>query len=83
MQQVEIYIISDNDEGVLVKVCNLFAARGFSIETLHAQPLNQDKTISSISITTSLPFDKLQNIKEKLLQIVPIIDVKIFTQNEI
>ncbi|QED23791.1 ACT domain-containing protein [Candidatus Deianiraea vastatrix] len=77
MQKVEVYMTADNDEGVLVKVCNLFAARGYSIETIHAEPLNEEKTISSIAIKANLPQEKLENIKEKLMQIVPIRDVKI------
>jgi acetolactate synthase small subunit len=74
----KIYIESDNEDGVLVKICNLFSARGYSIETLHATPINHDKTISSIEMTVLLNQDKIPNIKEKLLQIVPIRDVKIY-----
>ncbi len=83
IEQYEIYIVADNDEGVLVKVCNLFAARGFSIETLHAQPINAEKSISSITITALLPSDKILNIKEKILQIVPVREVKIFCEKEV
>lgn len=83
MKKYEIEMIADNDEGVLVKVCNLFSARGFSIETLHAQPINTVKTLSSIIITSMLPSDKINNIKEKLCQIVPIREVKIFQIEEV
>lgn len=83
MEQYEIYIVADNDEGVLVKVCNLFAARGFGIETLHAQPINAEKTISSITMTVALPSEKITNIREKLLQIIPIHEVRIFLEKEV
>ena len=78
-----IYIISHNEEGVLVKLCSLFTARGLSIETLHAQPLNNDKSLSSIEMTVHINEDKINIIREKILQIVPVRDIKIFKITEI
>ncbi len=72
-----IYIISDNEEGVLSKLCNLFSARGISIQTLHAQPLNNDGTLSSIEMTAEMNDDKVGVMREKILQIIPVKDVRI------
>ena len=77
------YIITDNNEGVLVKLCNLFSARGINIQMLHAQPFSDNQNLSSIEMTAELNDDKIVNMKEKILQIVPIREVTISKITEI
>ena len=77
------YIISDNDEGVLVKVCNLFTARGLSIETIFATPLTKGSNTSSVELTVEMSAEKLANLREKILQIVPVHEVRVYHIQEI
>ncbi len=83
MNTYKFYIVSDNDQGVLVKLCNMFTARGLSIQILHAAPINPEKTLSSIEMTVEMDGEKIQNMREKILQIVPIRDVKVHQITEI
>lgn len=78
MIRYSFHIITDNEDGVMSSICNLFSSRGFSIDSIAAQPLNDEKTLSSIIFSIDLPPSKINNFGEKLLQIVPIRDVKIY-----
>lgn len=78
MTRYDFYIISDNEDGVLSSICNLFSSRGFSIVSINAQPLNEEQSISSVNFSVHLPDNKIHNLREKLLQIVPIRDVQVY-----
>lgn len=78
MTKYEIFMTSDNEDGVLASVCNMMSARGFSIESISAEPLNAEKSLSFIKLRAMLPEEKIANIYEKLLQIVAIREVKIY-----
>ncbi len=77
------YIISDNDQGVLVKLCNFFTARGINIQNLNTNSLNKENTLSSIELTVEMENEKLANMREKILQIVPIREVRVYEIKEI
>jgi|GEM_PF-4995636 len=79
----KLYIVSENEEEVISKLSNLIAARGLSILTIYAQPLNDRKTLSSLEITLEIPENKVANLREKLLQIVPIREVRVFKITEV
>ena len=79
----KLYIVSENEEGVISKLSNLMAAMGLSILTIYAQPLNDRKTLSSLEITLEIPENKVANLREKLLQIVPVREVRVFKITEV
>jgi acetolactate synthase small subunit len=76
-------ITSDNERGVLTKLCNLFTARSFNIKSLFANLVDEQKNISTIEITVDMPQEKVINMREKILQIIPIHEVKIIKEEEV
>lgn len=46
-------VIVDNEPGVLARVIGLFSGRGYNIESLTVSPINEDNTISRITIVTT------------------------------
>ena len=74
----EFYIITDNESGILSNVCNLFSSRGFSIDTVSVQPLDSEKKFSSITLSLDMPGEKINTVREKLLQMVPIHEIEVY-----
>ncbi len=67
-----ISILVDNEAGALARIVGLFSGRGYNIESLNVAPINKEKTLSRINITT-FGTDKTVDLICKLLnRIVPV-----------
>ncbi len=67
-----ISILVDNEAGALARIVGLFSGRGYNIESLNVAPINKDKTLSRVNITT-FGTDKTVDLICKLLnRIVPV-----------
>lgn len=67
-----IAILVDNEFGALARIVELFSARGYNIESLNCAPINQDRTISRITITTYGTSKTIDLICKLLNRIVPV-----------
>ena len=47
-----ISILVDNEAGALARIVDLFSGRGYNIESLNVAPINKEKTLSRVNITT-------------------------------
>ncbi|MES2676823.1 MAG: acetolactate synthase small subunit [Pseudomonadota bacterium] len=67
-----ISILVDNEAGALARIVGLFSGRGYNIESLNVAPINKEKTLSRVNITT-FGTDKTVDLICKLLnRIVPV-----------
>jgi acetolactate synthase-1/3 small subunit len=67
-----ISILVDNEAGALARIVGLFSGRGYNIESLNVAPINKEKTLSRVNITT-FGSDKTVDLICKLLnRIVPV-----------
>ncbi len=67
-----IAILVDNEFGALARIVELFSARGYNIESLNCAPINEDRTISRITITTYGTSKTIDLICKLLNRIVPV-----------
>ncbi len=67
-----IAILVDNEFGALARIVELFSARGYNIESLNVAPINQEKKISRITITTYGTSKTIDLICKLLNRIVPV-----------
>lgn len=67
-----IAILVDNEFGALARIVELFSARGYNIESLNVAPINREKTISRITITTFGTAKTIDLICKLLNRIVPV-----------
>jgi acetolactate synthase-1/3 small subunit len=69
------YVISvlvDNEAGALARIVGLFSGRGYNIESLNVSPVNQEKTLSRVNITTFGTPETIDLICKLLNRIVPV-----------
>ena len=62
----------DNEAGILAKITGLFSARGYNIESLTVADINEDESISRITIVTSGPPHVIEQIISQLERLVPV-----------
>ena len=67
-----IAILVDNEFGALARIVDLFSGRGYNIESLNVAPVNKDRTISRITITTYGSTNTVDLICKLLNRIVPV-----------
>ena len=67
-----IAILVDNEFGALARIVELFSARGYNIESINCAPINEDKTISRITITTYGTSKTIDLICKLLNRIIPV-----------
>ncbi len=70
-----ISILVDNDPGVLARVIEMFSGRGYNIESLTVAEVDEERSLSRITIVTSGNDRVIQQIKAQLNRIVPVHDV--------
>ncbi|MEM7071986.1 MAG: acetolactate synthase small subunit [Pseudomonadota bacterium] len=68
-------VIVDNEPGVLARVIGLFSGRGYNIEGLTVSAVNDEHTVSRITIHTSGSKMVIEQIKAQLARMVPVHDV--------
>lgn len=71
----------DNEAGVLGRVIGLFSGRGYNIESLTVAPVDEEGSISRITVVTSGTPMVIEQIKAQLDRLVPIYEVCDFTLN--
>ena len=65
-------ILVDNEAGVLGRITGLFSARGYNIESLTVADVNEDESVSRITIVTSGPRRVIDQIRAQLDRLVPV-----------
>ncbi len=70
-----ISLLVDNDPGVLARVIEMFSGRGYNIESLTVAEVDEERSLSRITIVTSGNDRVIQQIKAQLNRIVPVHDV--------
>lgn len=73
-----IYILVENQAGVLSKITGLFSRRGFNIESL-AVGVTTDNNTSRITIVADGDEYIAEQIKKQLNKLIPVLEVKILT----
>ncbi len=67
-----ISILVDNEAGALARIVDLFSGRGYNIESLNVAPINKEKTLSRVNITTFGTTKTVDLICKLLNRIVPV-----------
>ena len=65
-------VIVDNKSGVLSRVVGMFAARGYNIESLTVAEVDEDRSLSRITLMVSGTSMVVEQIKAQLERIVPV-----------
>jgi acetolactate synthase-1/3 small subunit len=67
-----IAILVDNEYGALSRIVGLFSGRGYNIESLNVAPINKERTLSRVTITTFGTTQTVDLICKLLNRIVPV-----------
>lgn len=67
-----IAILVDNEYGALARIVGLFSGRGYNIESLNVAPINNERTLSRVTITTFGTTETVDLICKLLNRIVPV-----------
>lgn len=73
-------VLVDNEAGVLGRITGLFSARGYNIESLTVADVNEEETVSRITIVTSGPRRVIDQIVAQLDRLVPVHSVSDLTE---
>ena len=73
-------VIVVNEPGVLARVIGLFSGRGYNIESLTVAAVNENESISRITIVTTGTPMIIEQIKNQLDRLVPVHDVHDLTE---
>ncbi len=73
-------VLVDNEAGVLGRITGLFSARGYNIESLTVADVNEDESVSRITIVTSGPKRVIDQIRAQLDRLVPVHSVTDLTE---
>jgi acetolactate synthase-1/3 small subunit len=73
-------VLVDNEAGVLGRITGLFSARGYNIESLTVADVNEDESVSRITIVTSGPKRVIDQIRAQLDRLVPVHSVADLTE---
>lgn len=69
-----ISLVLENEAGALSRVCGLFSARGYNIESLTVAP-TEDASLSRMTIVTSGSDDIVEQITKQLNKLVEVVKV--------
>ncbi|MCR9255628.1 MAG: acetolactate synthase small subunit [Alphaproteobacteria bacterium] len=75
MSEIEthtIAVVVDNEPGVLARVIGLFSGRGYNIESLTVSEIDEEQSISRITVVTSGTPMVIEQIKAQLERLVPV-----------
>ncbi len=75
-----LFILSDNERGVLARVTALFSARGYQIQNITAGEINEAQHLSCIAITTEGTAETIAQIKAQVEKIVAVRSVVNLTE---
>lgn len=77
-----ISVLVDNESGALARIVGLFSGRGYNIESLNVAPINREKTLSRVNITTYGTSKTVDLICKLLNRIVPVHKTAELTKEE-
>ena len=69
-----ICILLQNEAGALTRVANLFASRGYNIESLNVAP-TADETVSRLTLVTTGPDAVIDQISKQLGKLIDVVDI--------
>lgn len=75
-----IYMLVENQAGVLSKITGLFSRRGFNIDSL-AVGVTADSNISRITIVADGDEYVAEQIQKQVSKLIPVIEVKLLKEN--
>lgn len=75
-----LFMIADNETGVLARITALFSARGYTIQSLTAGEIDAANHLSCITITTFGTPAVVEQIRAQVLKIIAIREVMILSQ---
>lgn len=75
-----IFMLVENQAGVLSKITGLFSRRGFNIDSL-AVGVTADSTISRITIVADGDEYVAEQIQKQVSKLIPVIEVKLLKEN--
>ena len=67
-----LFVLVDNEPGVLARIVGMFSARGYNIDSLTVSETQHEAHISRITIVTAGTNDTIQQIKAQLSRLVPV-----------
>lgn len=76
-----ISILLQNEAGALTRVANLFASRGYNIESLNVAP-TADETVSRLTLVTSGPDAVIDQISKQLGKLIDVVDIADMTSSD-
>ncbi len=79
IQTHTICVIVKNEAGVLSRVIGLFSGRGYNIDSLTVSQVDDEKSLSRITIVTSATMQVIEQIKAQLNRLIPIHRVRDLT----
>ncbi len=80
-QDYTISILADNEAGVLARIVSLFSSCCYNIDTLNVAPINFEKSLSKITLTTKSDEKRIKQIQKQIEKVVPVQSVKAFNAN--
>ncbi len=75
-QNYTISILADNEAGVLARIVALFSSCCYNIDTLNVAPINSEKSLSKITLTTESDEKQIQQIQKQIEKVVPVQSVQ-------
>jgi acetolactate synthase-1/3 small subunit len=76
-------LIAENEAGVLARVIDAFASRGYNIENINVGLINYDNNTSSITIILYETVERINRVIPQIKKIISIVDIKNITDNNI
>lgn len=76
-----ISILLQNEAGALARVANMFASRGFNIESLNVAPTNHP-TVSRLTLVTLGSNEVIDQISKQLGKLVDVVNIVDMTQGD-
>jgi acetolactate synthase-1/3 small subunit len=70
----------DNEAGILARIAGMFSSRGYNIESLTVADVNEDESVSRITIVTHGPPPVIDQIRAQLERLVPVHKVTDLTE---
>ncbi len=81
-QTYTISILADNEAGVLARIVALFSSCCYNIDTLNVAPVNLEKSLSKITLTTKSDEKQILQIQKQIEKVVPVQSVKSINVNQ-
>ncbi len=81
-QTYTISILADNEAGVLARIVALFSSCCYNIDTLNVAPVNFEKSLSKITLTTKSDEKQIRQIQKQIEKVVPVQSVKAININQ-